>query len=298
MKEKGKAARIQWHPGFVAAMNLEFVEQRSEMIMEREHNLNLKPLEIDLLVIKKSADLKVRNEIGHFFRGHNIVEYKSPEDIVNVDVIYKCIAYAALYKAYSETADCIKADDVTVTVVCWARPRKLFQYFADHKIRLLKRHSGIYHVERDLLFRMQIVVVKELDKREHIWLRALSKEMEREDFERLSEAAGKLDETANGEFIDSVLQVSIRANEKKLKEDKDMCCEALRELFEPELKESWKKGQKQGQRQGRKQERRKNVKAMVNTMTQKGYHSDEIIDIIMQSFQLDRNEAMKYFAKS
>ena len=122
--------------------------------------------------------------------------------------------------------------------------------------------------------------------------------MERDDFERLSEAAAKLKETANGEFIDSVLQVSIRANEKKLKEDKDMCCEALRELFEPELKESWKKGQRQGQRQGRKQERRKNVKAMVNTMTQKGYHSDEIIDIIMQSFQLDRNEAMKYFVKS
>ncbi len=65
-----------------------------------------------------------------------------------------------------------------------------------------------------------------------------------------------------------------------------MCCEALRELFEPELKESWKKGQRQGHRQS--------VKAMVNIMTKKGYHSDEIIDIIMQSFQLDRNEAMKY----
>ena len=175
-------------------------------------------------------------------------------------------------------------------IVCWARPRKLFRYLVAHGIRFSKRHPGIYHVERDLLFPLQIVVVRELDKREHIWLRALSKEMEREDFERLSEAAGKLDETANGEFIDSVLQVSIRANEKKLKEDKDMCCEALRELFEPELKESWKKGQ----RQGRKQERRQNVKAMVNAMTKKGYHSDEIIDIIMQSFQLDRNEAMKY----
>jgi hypothetical protein len=77
-----------------------------------------------------------------------------------------------------------------------------------------------------------------------------------------------------------------------------MCCEALRELFEPELKESWKKGQKQGQRQGWRQGQRQSVRAMVNTMTKKGYHSDEIIDIIMQSFQLDRNEAMKYFTKS
>ena len=201
-------------------------------------------------------------------------------------------------KAYGETADCIKADDVTVTVVCWARPRKLFRYFSEHKIRLSKRHPGIYHVERDLLFPVQIVVARELDKREHVWLRALSKKMERDDFERLSEAAAKLKETANGEFIDSVLQVSIRANEKKLKEDKDMCCEALRELFEPELKESWKKGQKQGQRQGWRQGQRQSVRAMVNTMTKKGYHSDEIIDIIMQSFQLDRNEAMKYFTKS
>jgi hypothetical protein len=77
-----------------------------------------------------------------------------------------------------------------------------------------------------------------------------------------------------------------------------MCCEALRELFEPELKESWKKGQRQGKRQGQiqgqKQGQRQSVRAMVNTMTKKGYHSDEIIDIIMQSFQLDRNEAMKY----
>ena len=133
---------------------------------------------------------------------------------------------------------------------------------------------------------MQIVVVKELDKKEHVWLRALSKEMEREDYQRLSEAARKLDEAANGEFIDSVLQVSIRVNEKKLKEDKDMCCEALKELFEPELKKSWEKGLRKG------------AKAMVKTMTTKGYHPDEIIDIVMESFQLDRNEAMKYLMKS
>lgn len=49
---------MQWHPGFVAAMNLELVAQRNEMIMEREHNLNLKPLEIDLLVIKKNRETK------------------------------------------------------------------------------------------------------------------------------------------------------------------------------------------------------------------------------------------------
>ena len=279
---KKEKTRIQWHPGFVAAMNLEFAEQRNEMIMEREHNLNLKPLEIDLLVIKKKGDLKVRNEIGHFFRGHNIVEYKSPDDTVNINVIYKCIAYAALYKSYGETMDCIKADDVTVTVICWAKPRKLFRYFADHEIEFEKKHPGIYAIERGLLFPLQIVVARELNKEEHVWLRALSKEMEREDYERLSKAVEELDETTNDEYVDSVLRVSIRANEKKLKEDKSMRFEALKELFEPELTEKWNDG------------RRKGAMAMANTMLLRGYHSDEIIDIIMQTFQLDRSEAVKY----
>lgn len=67
--------KIQWHPGFVAAMNLEFAKDRSGLIFEKEYNLNTKPLEIDLLVIKKEAAVKITNEIGILFRGHNIMEY-------------------------------------------------------------------------------------------------------------------------------------------------------------------------------------------------------------------------------
>lgn len=36
--------KIQWHPGFVAAMDLEFEETRSDLIYEKEYNLNTKPL--------------------------------------------------------------------------------------------------------------------------------------------------------------------------------------------------------------------------------------------------------------
>ncbi len=51
------STKIQWHPGFVAAMNLEFSENRDDLIFEPEYNLNTKPLEIDLLVIKKQSDI-------------------------------------------------------------------------------------------------------------------------------------------------------------------------------------------------------------------------------------------------
>ena len=52
-----KDRKIQWHPGFVAAMNLEFEENRMDLVYEKEYNLNTKPLEIDLLVIKKEPEV-------------------------------------------------------------------------------------------------------------------------------------------------------------------------------------------------------------------------------------------------
>ena len=50
-----KDTKVQWHPGFVAAMNLELAKNRDNLIFVKEYNLNTKPLEIDLLVIKKDT---------------------------------------------------------------------------------------------------------------------------------------------------------------------------------------------------------------------------------------------------
>lgn len=31
--------KVQWHPGFVAAMNLELAQNRADLIFEKEYNL-------------------------------------------------------------------------------------------------------------------------------------------------------------------------------------------------------------------------------------------------------------------
>lgn len=99
--------KIQWHPGFVAAMDLELREYRDGLVFEKEYNLNTKPLEIDLLVIKKNTDVQIDNETGRIFRGHNILEYKSPRDELDIDTFYKAAAYASLYKSYGKTLDAV-----------------------------------------------------------------------------------------------------------------------------------------------------------------------------------------------
>ena len=56
--------KIQWHPGFVAAMNLEFASNRDKLVFQQEYNLNTRPLEVDLLIIKKDSSVQIGNEIG------------------------------------------------------------------------------------------------------------------------------------------------------------------------------------------------------------------------------------------
>lgn len=94
--------RIQWHPAFYAAAELEFLSNRAELEFCREYNLGKKPLQIDLLVIEKLDDVSIENEIGHIFKRHNIIEYKSPGDDMTIDDFFKTVGYACIYKGLGE----------------------------------------------------------------------------------------------------------------------------------------------------------------------------------------------------
>ena len=72
--------RVEWHPAFCSAMRLELKEYDKYLQYVNEYNLSSKPLQIDLLIIKKRNDISIENTIGRIFRKHNIIEYKSPDD--------------------------------------------------------------------------------------------------------------------------------------------------------------------------------------------------------------------------
>ena len=229
--------KIQWHPGFAAAVNLELSANRGDLVYEREYNLNTKPLAIDLLVIKKEKGVDLENEIGKLFRGHNILEYKSPDDSLNIDTFYKSEAYACLYKAYGETVDLRQAGDITVTMVRERKPEGLFQYFDAHGVRVEEAYKGIYYVLDSVLFPTQVIVTKELEPGEHIWLKSLSNQLEVQEIRELLECVEGLAEEGEKRLAEAVLEVSIRANRRAVEElrgDEGMC-EALLEIMEPEI---------------------------------------------------------------
>lgn len=283
-----KDTDIQWHPGFVAAINLELIKNRSDLTFEKEYNLNTKPLEIDLLIIKKNSDIKVDNKIGRIFRGHNIVEYKSPKDQLDIDVYYKVMGYACLYKSYGETADCIKAEDITLSLVRDTKPVGLFQYFEKHHYLVSCPYEGIYYIEGPVQFTTQVIVTKELDWRNHIWLKSLSEELEQQDMRELLEAVRRLTGKYDRELADSVLEVSIQANEQiieKLIGDESMS-QALLKIMEPEINKI--------KEEAANKERQKGIKSTIVALRICGQEDATIKNAIMEAYGISAKEAEEY----
>lgn len=279
---------LQWHPAFVAAMNLELKANRADLDFQKEYNLNTKPLEIDLLVIRKHPQVQIENEIGRIFRGHNIMEYKSPGDSLDIDVFYKAQAYAALYKSYGATVDGISAEDVTVTLLRESKPAGLLRYLKEHGCKVSNPWPGIYYIKGTVLFLTQLVVTGELDRSTHIWLASLSADLSRQDMTGLLGQLKLLNDKQDQELADSVLKVSIGANRQVVKElmgDEHMY-EALMEIMEPQLLIREKAAEKRGLEIG--------ILGTVAARREFGQTDDEIKTAIMKTYKLSEDEAGEY----
>ena len=311
-----KDTKIQWHPGFVAAMNLEFAKDRKNLIFEKEYNLNTKPLEIDLLVIKKEASVRIKNEIGALFRGHNIMEYKSPDDSLDIDAFYKTGAYASLYKSYGKTVDGIKAEDVTISLLREAKPRELFNYFKTNNVKVEMPYKGIYYIQGISTFPAQVIVIKELGQEEHMWIKALTDKMKKTDLENLIEKSGELCDEYDRKLVESILEVTLNANIgliEELRGDAKMG-EMMLKIMQPVILEIEKKaeirGKKAGIEEGRKtgmeEGRKTGMEEGKKTGIQEGKiigaieilrnfkSNDDVKKIIMEKYHLTESDVEKY----
>ena len=115
-------------------------------------------------MIKKSKNTIIKNEIGRFFLGHNLMEYKSADDQINIDTLFKVIAYGCLYKAYAKEIDGISADDITLTLIRKRKPVKLFSYLQTHGVSLETTGEGIYVVRGYCPFPIQFIILRELNE--------------------------------------------------------------------------------------------------------------------------------------
>ena len=279
---------IQWHLGVKPAVDLELAEERASLSYFRDFSLNQQALEIDLLIIRRESDQPIRNEIGRLFKKYNIIEYKSPKDELNIDTLYKVGAYTSLYKAYGDTVDERRADEITTTLIRKAKPVKLFHYFEEHGISLENPFKGIYYVKSGVLFPTQIIVTKELNPQEHIWLTALSDGMQKQQLKDLLVKVESFHTKLDRELADAVLGVAIKANwqvAQELRGDGNMC-EALMELMEPEINKIKESVREETTQQG--------IKNAIAALKSSGHTNDAIRGFLVMAYGITQSEAEKY----
>ena len=237
MSNNFEKVEIQWHPGFYGAAELELLANREALEFQREYNLSKKPLQIDLLIIKKLADVQIENEIGRIFKKYNILEYKSPDDGLTIDDYYKTIGYACFYKGLSDRVNQVPADELTLSIFRETYPRELFKALKKSGCTIKEQFPGIYYILGNVLFDTQLVVTGRLSRETHSSLRILSRNADAEDVRTFLTKAKQLNSPGNRHNADAILQASIHANKRlyyEVRRDSGMC-EALRELMKDEI---------------------------------------------------------------
>ena len=240
MGKEAEEAVLQWHPAFFAGIQIEFSEEKEKLTFENEHQLGTKPKQIDVLIIKKESENRLRKNIGKIFRKYNIIEYKSPEDYISIDDFYQVYGYACFFKADTKKVNEIKAEEITITFVCKRKPEKLIKHLQEKRGFRLEGKEGIYTIYGDF-FPMQLLVTSELSKTENFWLHYLTDDLKT--VEEANKILGKYEGHQKENLYKSVMNIIVNANRELFKEAKKVC-EALRELMKEELEEREKAGER------------------------------------------------------
>ena len=272
--------KIQWHPAFDAALQIELEAEAEYLEFEPEHLLSKKPMQIDVLV-KNEKDVKIQKNIGRIFRQYNIIEYKSPDDRLNIDDFYKTYGYACLYKSETGAIDEIPATELTITFVCYNYPLRMLQRLEhDKKLIIENIENGIYYLIGDSI-PIQLIIIPKLSKESNYWLNNLRNDLKSGgEIRNFIEQYGK---KKNSKLYQALADTIMRANWKELKEERKMC-QALRELFADDLRESREEGVLEGRNAGKIEGK---IEQVIKKY-QKGCTVDEAADMLEESPNLIR----------
>ena len=225
----------------------------------------------------------MKKNIGRIFRGHNIIEYKNPRDNLTINDFYKVTAYCFFYQSDMETVCAIPPQELTITFICNRYPYKLIRHLKEFwKMKIEYRGSGIYYLT-GFSIPIQILLTRELDPDENLWLRSLRTDLK--DEKEITNVIKKFEENRHSKLRQAAMDAITRANWKAIREVKDIMCDALKELMAEELEEAENKGIEQG------------IRALINTCKKLNVSEKITLDRLQEEFSLSEEKAKQAIKK-
>ena len=242
-----KKTKLQWHPGFSAALRITLEKELEYLEIFEEYPLSKKPLQIDVLLIRKQKGIQIRKMIGRIFKEHNIIEYKAPEDYLSVNDFYKVYGYACIYQSNTNHILEIDPAELTITFVCSRFPREMIRHLERVRgMKIEEQGDGIYYLKGDPV-PMQMLITPKLSGKENYWLQNLRTDLKAGP--EIRTLMSNYEKNRKSKDYAAVMNLITRANWEQMEVEKKMC-DALNELFAEELKEADDRGRKQGIEQG------------------------------------------------
>ena len=200
-----------------------------------------------MLILKKVKEITLKKKIGQIFRGHNIIEYKSPDDTFSINDFYKVYGYTCFYQSNTDKIKEIDPADLTITFASSHYPRELFKHIKETRgIEVQQQSDGIYYLQGDAI-PMQFIYISKLDKEENYWLQTLRNNLTAG--EEIRTLMANYEKNRKIKDYSAVMNLVTRANWTQMEVEKKMC-DALNELFAEELKEADARGRREGHRTG------------------------------------------------
>ena len=169
-----------WHAWFYALLRITFHKFPTVDVL-REVMLGVQAPRADFIIIVDDQKVDLVLKIFSFFRKHDILEFKSPDDELNMFTLLKGAGYVFFYmNDVKEKGEGIDLSEITLSFFREAKPVKLFGQLGECVEK--GPADGIYYIKNwEVSFPIQIVVTGELKGEEYAGFRAISKKPKEED---------------------------------------------------------------------------------------------------------------------
>ena len=242
--------------GTYGGLMLSLRDFRDRLVSYPGFQLNMKPREIDCLIIDKcDPDEPMDNDIARFFRKHNIIELKNPQETLNINTVWKVISYAAQYKSEGTSDDPRDASDITITILRAAKPKKALRQLKEGGYTIENAYPGIYYIGGMVDMRMQIVVSSELEGDDYVPLRIQRRNADRSDYRRFLENTDKVYTEDESDLVSMILENGLYGGRKEvvsMARKNSVSYKIMREVLKDELEEREARGEAKGEEERKK----------------------------------------------
>ena len=206
LKELSAVPRSDWHRAFERILRFEALPYGSDVEIRVEQELGIDPPRTDYLILDDRKRMMHGKSIFSIFRGHNIVEYKNPNDSLNERVISKAIGYAGMYIGTARFENERQRDDVSISIFRSEKNQELFRNMQQDGTLIQTDIPGIYRVIKLTDLPFQIVITSELEGDEYAAYRALSDKATERDVELVAEQRKQVSDQRTDEMYKKLLE--------------------------------------------------------------------------------------------